>query len=202
VAECARRWSAHNLVALKGGAVIVVVPDAPDAAGGARRFEDDLRAMALPHAPWAALNIAVGTGCATVDDYRQSYLAARRGLDLLRLLGRSGEVFSFRMASLESMLLQSTRPEVVLDFIARYVEPLERYDRAHTSDLRRTLEVYFDAGATLEEAARRLHIHVSTLRYRLKKAAEVLDADLRHGSTALEVQVALKAARVLAVHRG
>jgi DNA-binding PucR family transcriptional regulator len=148
------------------------------------------------------LNTAVGTRCDDVEDYRHSYLAARRGLDLLRLLGRPGEVFSFRASSLESMLLQSTRPEVVVRFISRYVEPLERYDRSHTSDLLRTLEVYFEAGSALEETARRLHVHVSTLRYRLKKAAELLDVDLRDGSAALDVQVALKAAQVLKLHRG
>ena len=83
-----------------------------------------------------------------------------------------------------------------------FVEPLTEYDRGHTSDLRRTLEVWLECGQTLEEAARRLHIHVSTLRYRLKKAGEVLGVDLRDAAEALDVQVALRAARVLRVHRG
>ncbi len=197
VAERARRWSSNNLVALRGGAIVVVVPEAPDR-GSERHFEDDLG----PMLPRASLNTAVGTRCETVADYRDSYLSAQRGLDLLRLLGGPGGVFSFRVSSLESMLLQSTRPEVVVKFISRYVEPLDRYDRAHTSDLRRTLEVYYEAGGTLEAAARRLHIHVSTLRYRLKKAAELLGVDVKDGAAALDVQVALKAAGVLRVHRG
>ena len=201
IADCARRWSAQNLVALRGGAVVIVVPEAPDAGGDAEeRFEDDLRAMLSLRLPAAALNTAVGTRCERFEDYRGSYLAARRGLHLLRLLGRPGDVFSFRVSSLESMLLQSTRPEVIVDFISRYVDPLDLYDSTHTSDLRRTLEVYFEAGSTLEEAARRLHIHVSTLRYRLKKAAELIDVDLR--AHALDLQVALKAARVLGVRGG
>ncbi len=111
-----------------------------------RRFEDELRAATAAMLPDAALNMAVGTACEEVADYRDSYLAARRGLDLLRLLGRSGEVFSFRGSSLNSMLLQSTRPDVVVKFISRYVEPLDRYDSTHTSELRRTLEVYYESG--------------------------------------------------------
>jgi DNA-binding PucR family transcriptional regulator len=149
-----------------------------------------------------AFNIGVGTPCAAFEEYRESYLAARRGLDLLRLLGRRDEVFSFRVSTLESMLLQSTRPDVIVDFISRYVEPLAAYDRGHTSDLLRTLEVWFECGQTLEEAARRLHIHVSTLRYRLKKAGDVIGVDLRDSAAGLDVQVALRAARVLRVHRG
>lgn len=203
VAACAARWSAANLVAVRSGAVVVVVPEAPDAPAGAeRRFEDDLRAALRARLPGVALNTAVGTRCDTFEDYRDSCLAARRGLDLLRLLGRRDEVFSFRVSSLEGMLLQSTRPEVIVGFITRFVEPLARYDAAHTSDLQRTLEVYFACGQTLEQAARRLHIHVSTLRYRLKKASEVLGVDLRDSAAVLEVQVALRAAGVLTVHRG
>jgi ligand-binding sensor protein/sugar diacid utilization regulator/GAF domain-containing protein len=202
VVACARRWSAANLVALRGGAVVVIVPDAPDGDAGERSFEDELRAALDDRHRELAPNIAVGTRCETFADYRDSYLAARRGLDLLRLRRRTGDVFSFRASNLESMLLQSTRPEVVVDFIARYVEPLDRYDAAHTSDLRRTVEVYYASGSTLEEAARRLHIHVSTLRYRLNKASELVGVDLRDGAAALDVQVALKAAGVLKVHRG
>jgi ligand-binding sensor protein/sugar diacid utilization regulator len=205
VADCARRWSATNFVAVRGGAVVVVVPETPDA-GPTRpdepRFEDDLRAALGQRRAAVALNTAVGPRCDAYDDYRDSYLAARRGLDLLRLLGRSGEVFSFRVSSLESMLLQSTRPDVIVGFIARYVDPLAEYDRSHSSDLQHTLEVFFDSGSALEETARRLHIHVSTLRYRLKKASALLDVDLRDSGAGLDVQVALRAARVLRAHRG
>ena len=197
--ECAGRWAKQSLVAVHGGAVVVIVPEEPDH-GGERRFEDALTASAAARLPQAPVSTAVGTECEAVEDYRTSYLAARRGLDLLRLLDRPGQVFSFRDSTLESMLLQSTRPEVVVRFIARYVTPLEDYDRHHTSELRRTLEVYYEVGGVLEEAARRLHVHVSTLRYRLKKAAQLLGIDLKDGAAALDLQVALKAERILAAH--
>jgi sugar diacid utilization regulator len=204
VADCVRSWSRRSLVAMRGGAVVVVAPETPDsdAAGVERRFEDELQTAVLAKAPGVALNLAVGTACEEIADYRESYLAARRGLDLLRLRGRPGGVFSFRVSTLDSMLLQSTRPEVIVKFIARYVDPLDRYDSNHTSQLRRTLEVYYESGGKLEEAARRLHVHVSTLRYRLTKAADLLKLDVRDGSASLDVQVALKAARVFAVHGG
>jgi sugar diacid utilization regulator/GAF domain-containing protein len=204
VADCATRWSPANIVAVRGGAVAVVVPEAPDqpAADEDRHFEDELQTALGRRLPAVALNTAVGTRCVDFEDYRNSYLAARRGLDLLRLLGRSNDVFSFRVSGLESMLLQSTRPEVIVGFISRYVEPLARYDRSHSSDLQHTLDVYFECGGTLEKTARRLHIHVSTLRYRLQKAAELLGVDPRDSAEGLDVRVALRAASVLRVHRG
>ena len=195
VADCARAWSPDSLVAPRGASVVVIAPELESEPP--RRLEDELRRVAGAALPSARLNIGVGTVCEQVGDYRASYLAARRGLDLLRLLDRPGETFSFRVSTLDSMLLQSNRPEVIVEFISRFVEPLDEYDRTHRSELRRTLEVYFESGSTLQEAARRLHVHVSTLRYRLDRAADLLGLDLRDGSAALDLQVALRAARVL-----
>lgn len=195
-AGAARAWHEANLVALQGGAVIAVVPE--DRRPGGGRFEDALRAAAHAAAPATAFRIGVGTACACPADYRRSYLAARRALDLLRVSGRSDELFSFRDASVEGMLLQSTEPEVLLDFVARYVEPLDAYDRTHSSQLRLTVRAYLEAGGNLEAAARALHVHVSTLRYRLARAGELLGADVRSAETRLDLQVALRAADVLA----
>jgi sugar diacid utilization regulator len=200
VLTAAERWSSQNLVASSGNATVAVVPELPSDGDAERRLEDELRDAAVAAFGAGAVNIAVGSACERVGDYRDSHLAARRGLDLLRLLGRPGETFSFREATLESVLLQSTRVDVVVRFIERFVAPLDAYDSEHTSELRRTLEVFYDAGG-LEQAARGLHIHVSTLRYRLKKASELLGVDVKAGPAALDVQVALKAARVLAARR-
>ncbi len=200
VADRARDWSPQCLVAMRGGSVVVVAPEDEGVEDAPATFEDELREALGARLPDTVLNVAVGSLCEQIGDYRDSYLAARRGLDLLRLLERPGETFSFRMSTLDSMLLQANRPELVVRFIARYVEPLDRYDEQHTSELRRTLETYYQAGSTLEEAARRLHVHVSTLRYRLKKASQLLDIDLRRESpAALDLQIALRAARVLGV---
>jgi DNA-binding PucR family transcriptional regulator len=90
----------------------------------------------------------------------------------------------------------------VLDFVTRYVQPLDAYDRDHTADLRHTLQEYFESGRRLAECARRLHIHVATLRYRLDKATQLLEIDLRDPHATLDLQVALRAAQVLDAQRG
>ena len=199
VAGCARRSGAANLVAIRGGGVVAVV--AEPAGGDGPRFEDLMRADLLRQFPEGRFSIGVGTACAAPADHRRSFAAARRGVDLLRMLDRCGETFSFRGATLETMLLQSVEPEAAAGFVARYVDPLDRYDAGHASELRRTLEVYFAAGTNLEETARRLFVHVSTLRYRLKKVAELTGIDLREPGARLDLQVALKVAAVLGATR-
>jgi sugar diacid utilization regulator len=200
VADAARRWSSSNLVAMRGDAVVVVAPEQPDSGGEHQPLEQVLRATLQRRLPRRRFVIGVGTACSAPAHYRRSFVAARRGVDLLRLLGRDDDVFSFRDTSVESMLLQTTEPEVILEFIQRYVQPLDDYDRAHAASLRQTLEVYFESGANLEAASRALHVHVSTLRYRLKRISALLESDLKDPGAGLDIQVALRAARVLGVH--
>jgi DNA-binding PucR family transcriptional regulator len=119
----------------------------------------------------------------------------------MRLVGGPGGTLSFRRAGVEQMLLRSNEPEAIVEFIGRYVEPLDRYDAGHTAHLRSTLEAYYEAGGRLEPTARALHIHVSTLRYRLGRVEELLGVDPREGDARLDLEVALRAARTLPIHR-
>jgi DNA-binding PucR family transcriptional regulator len=151
--------------------------------------------------PNSRLNIAVSRLVRSLPDYGKAYGAARRGLDLARLLGRSRQVVSFRRLGVQEILLQVEEPASLLEFIARYVEPLERYDEQHSSKLLTSLETFYDSGFNLQEAARRLDVHVSTLRYRLTRIEELLGVDPKVGDSRLNIEVAVRAAKALAVHR-
>ncbi len=77
------------------------------------------------------------------------------------------------------------------------VEPLAEHDRARGSDLVRTLEVYFAAGANASEAADRLFLHRNSLLYRLERLQRLTGLDLKDPGVALALQLGL-----LAMHRG
>ena len=147
------------------------------------------------------VNIAVSRLVAHPAEYGRAHAAARRGLDLVRLLGRSrpGRLVPATWASRRSCS-QVEEPAALLEFIARYVEPLERYDDEHSSKLLASLETFYDAGFNLQEAARRLDVHVSTLRYRLTRIERLLGVDPKIGDSRLNIEVAVKAAKALAVH--
>ena len=65
-----------------------------------------------------------------------------------------------------------------------------------TPGLVRTLEIYLDFGGNAQKTAARLHIHRTTLYYRLGRIAEVLGMDLDDGLTRLELHLALKSRRL------
>ena len=64
------------------------------------------------------------------------------------------------------------------------------------SDLFITLETYLDAGGNSVQTAESLHIHRSTLHYRLARIKEICNADLSSPATRLNLQIALKLLRL------
>ena len=64
------------------------------------------------------------------------------------------------------------------------------------ADLFKTLETYLDAGGNSVQTADALHIHRSTLNYRLTRIREICDVDLSSPSTRLNLQIALKLMRL------
>jgi PucR family transcriptional regulator, proline-responsive transcriptional activator len=62
--------------------------------------------------------------------------------------------------------------------------------------LTRTLETYLDLGGDVQRTATRLHLHRTSLYYRLGRVAEVLGADLDDGLTRLNLHLALKSRRL------
>lgn len=59
-----------------------------------------------------------------------------------------------------------------------------------------TLEVYLDSGCDVRAAAERLHLHRTSLYYRLGRIAELTGRDLADGGVRLELHLALKLARL------
>ncbi|HEY2191530.1 MAG TPA: helix-turn-helix domain-containing protein, partial [Actinomycetospora sp.] len=70
------------------------------------------------------------------------------------------------------------------------------YDRERHADLVRTLGAYLDHGGNYDDTAAALHIHRSTLRYRLQRIRELSGHDLTHPDTRLNLHVAVRAAVV------
>lgn len=59
----------------------------------------------------------------------------------------------------------------------------------------RTLEIYLDLGGDAQKTAAQLHLHRTSLYYRLGRITEILQADLDDGLTRLELHLALKSRR-------
>jgi len=120
---------------------------------------------------------------------------AKQTLDLASKLGRRGLVSS-RDFGAYRVLLPALQGEDILEFIHSSVGALIEADRESNGDLFLTAEVFTNAGGRFQEAARRLHIHVSTLRYRLQRISALLDRDLTDEEIRFEVSLAIRLERL------
>lgn len=81
----------------------------------------------------------------------------------------------------------------------QYVPLLRRLLLEKQADLFRTLEAYLDSGSNGVATAENLHIHRSTLNYRLQRINQIIDLNLQDPIIRTNLQVALKLMRLFEV---
>ncbi|MFH8252751.1 PucR family transcriptional regulator [Microbacterium sp. B2969] len=123
--------------------------------------------------------IAVGSLAHDVTSIAQSRATADRVLRVIRRRASSRRVASIAEVQTESLLLE------LHDVIAARgeqptgpVTTLLEYDRRHDTHLVESLKAWLDAFGDVGVAAAATFVHPNTLRYRLRRAAEVSGLDL------------------------
>ncbi|CAN5499519.1 hypothetical protein BH10PSE18_BH10PSE18_08900 [soil metagenome] len=119
------------------------------------------------------------------------YGALKRGVDVLRALGRMRELVAEESLSMYSLLFEQRQAGELASFIAATAGPLIDQDRRRKSDLCATLLAYFEHAQNAKPTADALKIHVNTLRQRLETIDELL-GDWRPGGRSLESHMALR----------
>ena len=87
-------------------------------------------------------------------------------------------------------LLLAERPDVHA-YIQSTIGALLDYDKRRQAQLITTLQTYLECDGNAAMAARRLYLHVNTMRQRLERIAQLLGDDWHSPKRLLEIQVAL-----------
>lgn len=143
-----------------------------------------------------ATRLGVGAVASSPRDHRESFLGARQATIVLRTTRRSG-VLALDDPGIDQLLVRATDAGRLVAFADAIVRPLADYDARRGSDLVRTLELVIGNGWNLQAAARNANVHVSTLRYRLKRLEALAAVDLSRPDDRLAVQLALRVDRLL-----
>jgi hypothetical protein len=80
----------------------------------------------------------------------------------------------------------------VHDLLHPAIGMLEAYDARSESELLRTLKVFIACGCSQSESAKRLHIHLNTLKYRLKRISELTAIDLSDHQDVFYMQLSFR----------
>jgi hypothetical protein len=142
--------------------------------------------------------LGVGPVVARTCEYRDSLVLARKAVDALLALGRVG-VLAAAEHGLEQLILEATDPRRLVSFERQILDPLRAYDERRGAQLVLTLESVYERNWNLQAAARSLHVHVSTLRYRLSRIEELASVDLGDQDDRLALHLALRISKLLGV---
>jgi DNA-binding PucR family transcriptional regulator len=146
----------------------------------------------LPEAGTAkSLNCGIGSFHADLLEVPLTLREARLALSLGRRLFGRGAVAVYPDLGIYALLHAGADREAFVAFAESLIEPLQAYDRKHKTDLLATLQLYFDVGENVKEAAERLSVHRHTIFYRLNQISQILKTDLRTSKGQLSLRAAL-----------
>jgi len=185
------------LVATKDGRVVVVVPggSAPAFArpqgvdvGAALQQEVGRRKIA---GRW---RVAAGRAFPGAYGVARSYEEALEALTFADRLGLGADVVDARDLLVYRVLGRDQA--AIVDLVRDVLTPLEQV-RGGAEVLLETLREYFNAGEVATEAARRLHVSVRTVTYRLARVAQLTGYSVSRPDQRFALHAAVLGARLL-----
>lgn len=148
--------------------------------------------------PRAAVTTGVGEVSSAPDHAWRAYGHACQTIDVLRRLGRNGEVALWEELGVYGLLIQLSEPALDASAVPAPIRRLIAEDRV----LLDTLSCFLDAAGSSTRAAQALSVHRTTLYYRLDRIRELTGVDLDDGAERLRLHLGLSLARLVGLVAG
>ncbi|GGN49540.1 PucR family transcriptional regulator [Streptomyces albiflavescens] len=145
------------------------------------------------------LEVTAGLGPPTdLAAVHRSFRAAGRMLEAARAYGMRGV---YDLSDLSWRVAVVAEPELAELLLDRYLRPLEA-EGEFGALIEESVRGYLDRGRHIREVARSAHVHVNTVRYRLRRFEELTGTSLDAPDTAVELSWALAARELRTPPRG
>ncbi|HST48551.1 PucR family transcriptional regulator [Jatrophihabitans sp.] len=184
------------LVDAREGRFVVVAPEVDDDARHAGRPDVGAAVQAALGDVRKGVRWRIAAGRAHPGAYgvARSYEEAREALDLAEILQIDAPMVYAHDLLVYRVLVRDQA--AISDLVQAVLSPLTTA-RGGAGPLLDTLQTYFETGGVATEAARRLHVSVRTVTYRLAKVAELTGRNPTHPGDRLALEVAVLGARLL-----
>jgi GGDEF-like domain/PucR C-terminal helix-turn-helix domain len=181
------------LVATKENVIVVLVPPdrGNDRGHGVGATISEELSPRRSREPW---RVTVGRAYAGAYGIARSYEEAREALHLADRLGLDANVVDARDLLVYRVLGRDQA--AMIDLVQAVLSPLTAA-RGGAEPLLETLQAYFAAGNVATEAARRLHLSVRAVTYRLDRVRQLTGYGVTHPEQAFALHAAVLGARLL-----
>lgn len=155
----------------------------------------EIRDQSISRYPNIIMTLGIGKVCRELSDYQESYQQARTALQVSKPDGP--QIVFYEELGIFKFLAEITNQKDLSEFVYSILGPLLNYDPQKSEIYIETLEVYLRTRNSLQETAQTLHIHLGTVKYRLRRIREILDVDYNDAETVFNLQVALRVMRLI-----
>jgi DNA-binding PucR family transcriptional regulator len=194
VRRAVRSCSPGSVAVMHSECMVILIPASEDGpeAQNARALAEVLRHEIHWAYPTVTASVAIGGPCVGLVDFGRRHAEARRALDALSSLNTRDQTVTLDDLGIYGILFRRGDPDELLGFAHRVLDPLIEYDRRNRTSLLETLRVYLDENGSFRGTARRLSVHLNTLRGRLERVSHLCRVELRDARVRLNFQVALQ----------
>jgi len=139
------------------------------------------------------MTIGIGRSRHTMDELRESYMEARKAIEVGRIFKSEDSIFVYSRLILERFLM-----ELPQDISAYYHSLLfnRKNQRLFNEEMLYTIDMFFKKDLNLSDTARQLYIHRNTLVYRLDKVQKQIGLDLRSFEDAVTFKILMELKKV------
>ncbi len=145
----------------------------------------------------ATCAIGIGARCDSPSGIPQSFTEAQRALNVRLHSATPSGASAFEELGFYRLVDAAHTRGAVEDFVREWLGELLDYDATKKSELVLTLSKHLESGGNYDDSAKALHIHRSTLRYRLARIGELTGYDLRDVDIRFNLHAATRAWRFL-----
>lgn len=187
--RAAAKLHLDHLLGRRGSLVVLLVQGHPDPSALHREISRQ-----LGH---SSIAIGIGSRCEVPSNFPQSFLQARRALNVRLNSANPQGASDYDELGFYHLVDAAHSVGAADGYARRWLATLIEYDATKNSDLVLTLSHYLECGGNYDETAASLHIHRSTLRYRLGRIADLTGFDLRDIDTRFNLHAATRVWRFL-----
>lgn len=142
------------------------------------------------------IKIGVGRVYKSLDNVDKSFQEAVRTVRIGKAIS-CNEIITFDELGIFKILSQDSLAEELEDFYNTTLKPLVDYDEKKSTELVKTLDIYFTNNGNLTRISEQMFAHYNTILYRMSRISEITGMDLENPNHRLNLEIAIKIKELL-----
>lgn len=173
-----------------GTYLIALYPDKKQIQEDIKEFIEKILKM-IDKSDRRLIKVGVGNYKEDIISLHESYCQAKRTIQVANRLNKKKQIYFFNELGVYKLLYKIDDNEKN-SFLVNSIIPLLKYDKAHNTELLKTLKAYFAENGNLTKVAKKIYIHYNTVHYRLKRIENITGLSLDDPDDRLNLEIALK----------